>query len=232
MYQTFINYDDEFSFYSGLVRDYQCQSVLEAGCGTGRLAPGFAAVKVDYTGMDLSEAMLTLARRNNSGTDFIKGDMRNFRMLKPTQSCIITGRSISYLVSDADVRDTFHAMYVNLSKPGLLCFDSIDAFSFLPSIEKGRSVIHHAVVGGKRYERQSFWKINSVQPGAFDWESIFYEEQADGSLTKIGEDQSTIRAFKKNEMENFLEDAGFKVDEIIPRPSYAFETFVIVARKK
>jgi predicted TPR repeat methyltransferase len=89
MYQTFIDYEEEFAFYSGLLNKYQCQSALEAGCGTGNLASRFAAVGVDYTGMDLSEAMLAMARRNNPLANFLKADMRNFHLLKPKQSCMI-----------------------------------------------------------------------------------------------------------------------------------------------
>jgi hypothetical protein len=73
--------------------------------------------------------------------------------------------------------------------------------------------------------------MNSLQKGAFDWRSVFYEQQTDGSLKNIGEDQSTIRAFYSGEMKSLLGAGKFKVEEIIPRPSYAFDTLVIVAKK-
>jgi hypothetical protein len=34
MYQSFINYDEEFSFYNDLLQKYNCKNVLEIGCGT------------------------------------------------------------------------------------------------------------------------------------------------------------------------------------------------------
>ena len=230
MYRTFINYKEEFAFYSGLLKKYQCQSVLEAGCGTGNLAAWFLVNKVDYLGMDLSDAMLTMARRNNPAADFIKGDMRKFDLPRPTQSCIITGRSISYLLSDDDLHDTFRSIYKNLAEPGILCFDFIDASKFLPSIRKGKTVMHRAMVKNKMYRRESFWKPNSAQKGAFDWRSVFYEDQ--DRTKNIGEDQSTIRTFWEEEMRTFLEVGKYKVEEIIPRPTYAFDTLVVVARKK
>ena len=231
MYQTFINYEDEFVFYSSIVKRYHCQSVLEAGCGTGNLAHRFVASHVDYVGMDLSGDMLAIARKNNPEIDFIKEDMRDFNLVKAVQSCIITGRSISYLVADQDVRNAFNSIYKNLTEPGLLCFDFIDASHFLPLIKNGKSVTHQAMVGNKRFRRESFWKINLAQQRAFDWLSVFYEEQTDGGWKKIGEDKSTIRTFEENETKVFLEDEGFKVEEIIPRPSYAFDTLVVVAKK-
>ncbi len=174
--------------------------------------------------------MLTMARRNNPLADFLKADMRNFHLLRPKQCCMITGRSISYLVTDEDVYNAFRAIYRNLTKPGLLCFDFIDASKFLPSIKNGKTVTHQAPVKDKIYRRKSSWKINALQKGAFDWGSVFYEE-VNGTLTKLGEDQSTIRAFWIEEMKSFLKTSGFKVEETIPRPSYAFDTIVIVASK-
>ncbi|SRR5258708_6685848 len=231
MYQTFINYEDEFNFYSALLKKYNCQSVLEIGCGTGNLAHRFKTNQFDYTGLDLSADMLDIAKRNNPSTNFEKGDMRSFDLPKPVQSCIITGRSISYLVTDEDVQDSFRSIHKNLTtKPGVLCFDFIDASKFIPLIKNGKKVTHEAVVKNKKYHRESFWKIGSRQNGSFDWRSVFYEE-ADGSLKNIGEDQSTIRSFTRDEMITFLQLSGFQVKEIIPRHSYAFDTLVIAAEK-
>ena len=229
MYQTFINYEEEFSFYAALIKRYKCHSVLEAGCGTGNLAHRFA-VHFDYTGLDLSDDMLSIAKRNNSGCKFVKGDMRDFSLAQPVQSCIISGRSISYLAGDQEVRDAIFSIQKNLTEPGLLSFDFIDAAKFIPSIEDGKNVTHEAIVRGKRYKRESFWKVSSRQRGVFDWHSVFYEEH-EGNSQKMGEDYSTIRAFWTDEMTDFINTGGFKVEEIISRPSYAFDTMVMVATK-
>jgi hypothetical protein len=85
--------------------------------------------------------------------------------------------------------------------------------------------------GIKNFTGESFWKINFTQSWTFDWLSVFYEEQKDSSLLKIGEDNSTIRAFTKDEIILFLQLAGFRLKEIFPRSSYAFDTFVAVAEK-
>src|SRR5260370_378936 len=78
MYQTFINYDDEFSFYSSMLKKYNCSNLLEIGCGTGNLAGKFIQQGFIYTGIDLSEEMLTIARSKYPGACFLKADMRNF----------------------------------------------------------------------------------------------------------------------------------------------------------
>jgi len=41
MYQTFIDYNEEYDFYNTLIQKYGSQSTLEIGSGTGNLALRF-----------------------------------------------------------------------------------------------------------------------------------------------------------------------------------------------
>jgi len=230
MYQTFIDYDEEFDFYKGLLAKYKCRSVLEIGCGTGNLAHRFAKEGFVYAGLDMSEEMLRIARKNNPACEFIKGDMRNFTTTKEIDAVIITGRTISYLVSNEDVHRAFHAIGDLLKPAGILCFDSIDASKFIPSISK-EPVTHRATHNGEKFLRESFWSQNPNETWTFDWRSVFYRTSPDGQTTRIGEDNSTIRSFTKDDMRLFLTLAGFETRELFDRPSYAFDTFVVVAEK-
>jgi hypothetical protein len=96
-------------------------------------------------------------------------------------------------------------------------------------IKKDEKVIHRASFDGKSFIRESFWNINFNQSWAFDWHSIYYEV-CNGELKKREEDNSTIRAYTKEEISLFLKLAGFEIKEIIDRPSYAFDTFVVIAK--
>ncbi len=231
MYQSFINYKEEYIFYSGLLTKYHCQSLVEIGCGTGHLASRFITNKFAYTGLDLSSDMLDIARKNNPGAIFIKSKMQNFNLPAKADAGLITGRTISYLLHNKDVLDTFITTHKNLHPQGIICFDCIDANKFIPLIDSAKIITHKASYNNKKYQRNSIWKINCTTGFTFDWASVYYEEDKAGELNKIGEDHSTIRAFTKNEILLFLQIANFAVQEIIYRPSYAFDTFVIVAQK-
>jgi SAM-dependent methyltransferase len=230
MYKTFINYEEEFNRYMQLLVKYNCSSVVEIGCGTGNLAGNLADEGFMYTGLDNSADMLAIAKKNNPRCNFLQGAMQNFELGQPAQSAIITGRTISYLLTNKEVSDSLAAISKNLEPPGILCFDFIDANKFIPSIT-GEMVLHKATVGNKKFSRQSFWSVNLSQSWAFDWLSVFYEEKEDGSFEKIGEDNSTIRAFTKDEIILFLELAGFEIKEINYSRAYAFDTFLVVAQK-
>jgi SAM-dependent methyltransferase len=231
MYQSFINYDEEYLFYSNLLTKYNCTSLLEIGCGTGHLASRFIKNNFNYKGLDVSDDMLAIAKQNNTTVDFINGDMRGFNLQTKVDACIITGRTISYLLSNKDVLDTFTTLNKNLSPSGIICFDCIDANKFMPLIDLQKIITHKASFENKKYRRDSIWKINLKEGFAFDWASVYYEENNTRELYKIGEDNSTIRTFTKDEIILFLQLSNFTVNEIIERPSYAFDTFVIIAQK-
>ncbi len=231
MYQSFIDYEAEYMFYSDILLSYHCKSVVEIGCGSGNLASRFVNNGFEYLGMDLSEEMLTLAKTNNPIAVFVKEDMRNFNLQKKLDACIITGRTISYLLTNDDVVDTFKAINNNLRMDGIISFDCIDANKFIPQIDSTKKVVHRASFKDKFYQRDSIWKVNLANGFCFDWASIFYEKTMQNELINIGEDNSMLRTFTIDEIGLFLSLTGFRMLEIIERPSYAFDTFVIIAQK-
>lgn len=231
MYQTFIDYEAEFQFYSNILSEFNGKSVIEIGCGTGHLAHRFVNKGFEYIGLDLSADMLDIAKNKYPQCQFFQGDMRDFELPKQQDAAIITGRTISYLITNEDVYDTFKTLHQNLNASGVLCFDCIDANAFIPAIQEKEKIVHQATVNGKRFQRDSFWKINLSQSWTFDWLSVYYEEDGNGDLLKIGADNSTIRAFTKDEIILFLTLTGFQIERVIPRSSYAFDTYVFIAKK-
>jgi len=53
------------------------KNVLDAGCGTGRLIKRLKDLKGNIYGCDISEKMLGIARKKNSGVEFLKADLEN-----------------------------------------------------------------------------------------------------------------------------------------------------------
>lgn len=231
MYQTFINYDEEYAYFSHKLKKFNAESVVELGCGTGSLASRFTANGYDYTGIDLNRTMLDIAVKKNPGIEFLEADMRNFQLQKKKQACIIAGRTISYLMTNLDVLDSFNTFHKNLQNDGIICFDNIDASKFIPLIKNGKRVIHKAEFNGRRFHRESYWSVNGNDSWTFNWDSVYFEEDKKGGMNKIAEDNSTVRCFTKDDLCLFLELCNFKVLDIEDRPSYAFDTFVIVAQK-
>ena len=231
MYASFIDYKEEYNFYSQILRDYNKKSVLEIGSGTGNLSKLFTENGFKYLGLDRSVEMLEIAKKKNPSAVFIKGDMRNFELEEQTESALITGRSISYLLKNEDVNLAFKSIHNNLKKGGIFCFDFIDANRFIPKILKEEIIIHKASVGGENYVRESKWQLNMSYGMDLMWESK-YSKEVGNEYKEIAKDKELARTFTKNEIELFLAINNFEILNIIDKKTYAFPTYVMVARKK
>ena len=232
MYQTFIDYEEEFAFYSQILQKYQCQSVVEIGCGTGNLAPLFTAQNFNYFGLDFSDDMLRIAKEKFPKGQFLQGDMRDFNLKKQVHSSLITARSLSYMVENSEVEATFKSVYKNLKMGGIFAFDVIDANRFIPDIYYGKNLRHTAIFEGIEYFRESELSVNlNAKSWTFDWLSTFYKKEAETNVL-LGKDESSVRAFTRNDIEILLKMAGFEVLEVIDKRAYMFDTFVFVAIKK
>jgi ubiquinone/menaquinone biosynthesis C-methylase UbiE len=231
IYQGFIDYPQEYEFYSNSCKKYGASTILEIACGTGNLAPFFKADFKTYIGLDYSEAMLAIAKHKNPTTEFVQGDMREFSIKEQLDAILITGRSTSYLISDSDLKATFTSVHTNLKTKGVFIFDCIDSERFMPYILKNKKVRHESNIKGKKFYRDSEWKKKeSDSYHLIDWRAEYFKIE-NNSKFLLGKDHTVFRAFSKSEIRQSLKSCGFKLLEIIDRPTYAFDTYVFVAQK-
>lgn len=231
MYHTFIDYEAEYACYGSILKKHNKKNVLEIGCGTGNLAPLFERDGFVYKGLDNSEEMIALAAVKYPSCRFLKGDMRQFNLEKKVDSCLITARTIAYLVTNTDLQKAFYSIRSNMETGGILSFDFIDANRFIPPIVSPKVILHEAHFKGIDYRRESTWTAALQESMNFQWDATYYKKQGD-TLTFIAEDNSTIRSFMKDEIQLFLEINGFEILEFIDRATYAFPTFVAVAKAR
>jgi SAM-dependent methyltransferase len=231
MYQTFINYDEEYVFYNKLIQENNCKSILEIGSGTGNLAKRFKENNQEYIGLDYSQSMIAIAQERNKNSVFIHGDMRNFQLKTPVDNVLITGRSTSYLMANTDINNTFESVYKNLNSQGIFIFDFIDANRFIPFIKENKTILHEATYDGINYIRESHWDTTALENFMLEWSAHYYTV-VNGEKEIISNDFSTVRVFTLNEIELFLFLNNFEIIKTIDRKTYAYDTYVIVARKK
>ena len=231
MYQTFIDYDEEYCFYNSLIQEKNCKTILEIGSGTGNLAKRFLENNQNYTGLDYSQSMIAIAKERNKNGTFIHGDMRDFQLENPVDSILITGRSTSYMLTNDDINNTFKSIYKNLTSNGILIFDFIDANRYIPYTKENPIIIHEANHEGITYYRGSSWKTTSAENFMLEWTAQYYTVK-ESAKEIIANDFSTVRVFTLNEIQLFLYLNGFEIINTIDRKTYAYDTFVIVARQK
>ena len=94
-------------------------SLLHLGCGGGHLDHWLQA-QFAVTGVDLSPAMLDLARRLNPGVTYLPGELRTLRLPQAFDAVIIAD-SIAYMLTEAELLQAFQTAYAHLAPGGVFC---------------------------------------------------------------------------------------------------------------
>ena len=149
--------------------------VLDVGCGPGHIARYLSERGVNATGVDLSPAMVELARKLNPGLDFTAGDMRAIDQSASTLAAITAFYSIIHIprAEVAQVLDEFHRV---IAEDGLL----------LLSVHGGTGIVHRDEFLGETVpfeatlfslgeivslvERAGFWVDEARQRAPYDFE--------------------------------------------------------------
>lgn len=73
------------------VRAYEPATVLDAGCGTGRVAIELARHGIEVTGVDVDTSMLATARSKPSDVEWIEADLRDFDLGRTFDVVVMAG---------------------------------------------------------------------------------------------------------------------------------------------
>lgn len=103
-----------------LLAPKQGELILDAGCGTGRHLKALMNSGAKTIGLDLSQGMLEVARRNNRGALLVRADLERTLPFSPAPFdailCALIGEHLG------DLRLVFQEMYSILKSKGRLVF--------------------------------------------------------------------------------------------------------------
>lgn len=102
-------------------------TILELGCGSGRLTIPIAQRGLEIIGLDASATMLDAAREKAAGCTvpprFVHADMREFDFAERFPLILIAGNSLLHLMTADDLRQCFSCARRHLAPGGRLIFD-------------------------------------------------------------------------------------------------------------
>jgi ubiquinone/menaquinone biosynthesis C-methylase UbiE len=125
-YDTVVpDWPGEIDFYRALAGETHSkgQAVLEVACGTGRVAIRLAQDGIDVVGLDLSSAMLSVAREKSVGMSnirWVQYDMRSFELGETFGLAIIPGHSFQNILTAGDQVATLKSIKRHLVPDGTL----------------------------------------------------------------------------------------------------------------
>jgi SAM-dependent methyltransferase len=126
LYDLNITDTSDFHFYLSLAKESK-GTVLDIGCGTGRVLKALFEAGYEVVGMDFSESMLNVAEKKLTEAGFkpklFQADMRNFHIEERVSLAIIPNCSMIYIYNDEDRQKVFQSVHQSLETGGLFAFD-------------------------------------------------------------------------------------------------------------
>jgi SAM-dependent methyltransferase len=180
-------------------------TIIELGCGTGSISIPLAKRGYRVIGVDVSPEMLAVAREKmrqaRTEVTWVEQDMRQLA-LAPADVVISFCDSLSYLVEEAEVRQTFRRVYEHLRPGGRFLFDVHSPYQILYGfgentftlLDREISYIWQCVCDPLRLE--------------VEHQLCFFLRQPDGLYRRL-EEVHQQRAYQPAAMVSWLEEAGF-----------------------
>lgn len=140
-------------FFKNLIKNYSIKSCLDCACGTGWHLFMLNKLGVDCSGSDLSQGMLSAARRNLKGRGIClkKEDFRKLSNSWKTKFdmiiCMTT--SLPHMLTDKDAVAALKSMHAQLKGGGILVIDNGISDSLLDKKPK--------FIPGRILEDQAFY---------------------------------------------------------------------------
>lgn len=117
--------------------------ILELACGTGRITCALAQEGKSITGLDLTEAMLTEAKKKsaemNLKIDWHLGNMTHFNLNKKFDVIFVGYNSVHHLLTQKDFKNFINCVKAHLKPHGRFLFDIFNPSLTILSRQKVRS---------------------------------------------------------------------------------------------
>ncbi len=215
------DYQDDLPMYAGFAAAAGGGSVLELACGTGRCLLPLAGAGSDVTGLDLSPAMLDLARRKvaAAGLDdrvrLVKADMRDFDLGDRFGFVFIALNSLMHLQSREEQRRALACAGRHLAPGGRLVVDLFHPDVALPEPDKeGQLFLHCLKVLPGGVHRLHFQSPAVDRGSQVVSMANFYDEiQPDGALKRYVA-PFALRYLTRGELELLAPQADLEVEAL------------------
>lgn len=226
-YDTFVSdWPGEIDFYQALSSEAltKGEKVLELACGTGRIAIRIAKHGVEVVGLDLSSAMLDIAREKSAGMSnisWVQQDMTSFKLGETFGLIIIPGHSFQNILTAADQIACLKSIERHLDPHGSLVvhLDHQD-ISWLGDLVNNKGGIFETAEQfnhpktGRQVRTSRAWSYEPSTQTAIA-QTVWEEMTTDGEVAERWE-TGPIRfhCFFRFEMEHLLATTGFEVEAV------------------
>jgi ubiquinone/menaquinone biosynthesis C-methylase UbiE len=195
-------------------------TVLELGCGTGRVTIPVARTGASIVGVDRSVEMLRYARKRASrarlkGTvSLLRGDIRSLPFREPAPFSLVMAPYgiLQSLVSDSDLTSTLASVWRILTPGGVF---GLDLVSDLPVWKEYRNKVRFR--GSRRGGKTRITLVESVRQDRSKKLTVFDQEYIEqrGAERKSHRFSLVFRTLTVPQVTRRLERAGFRIQAVL-----------------
>ena len=220
--------DGEVEFYLELARAAEAKGLatLEVACGNGRIAMPLVREGIRLTGIDISPAMLAIAREKSAGLDnvrWLEGDMRAFDLGEQFGLIFIAIGTFQLMLDVDDQLACLRCVHKHLAPEGRFAFEveNPNLVAMAEWLTSKRGAL--ARVPGRDYADESSgrrvvtWEEVEYHPSRQRYDRTRIREEVDGAGTVTRREfgrPMTVRYFHRYEVEHLLARAGFAVEAL------------------
>lgn len=204
VYDTLNPWGDDCSFHLDLAGG-EPKTVLDMGCGTGRLACALAARGHRVTGADPSAGMLGIARKrpDGEGVRWIATDAADLSVNTRFDQAIMTGHVFQVFLEDEEVRAALDNLRRHLAPGGRLAFETRN-----PAVRDWETWMP-----GKTGQTLQVPGLGTVEVyydiAAADGELVTFETHFHFAEDDVVVAPTTLRFMDQDTLAGFLDMAGF-----------------------
>jgi len=208
---------DDIVFYKGLAVKHG-RKALELGVGTGRVAIDLARAGVTVWGIDNSKYMLSVARqklKKESPTVRRRlrlrfGDMRNFKLKETFPFVYVPSSAFEHCITEEDQRNCLTCVHSAMERKGILAFDISQPMNRKPG---GSWWVDRKELGTEEEVVRTIFSRCDPRTNVVSV-NLFFEYYRKGKLKEKYYEYGKARISSKREIEELLEDFGFRVDKV------------------
>jgi SAM-dependent methyltransferase len=208
-------YDRDVEFLDSLFRKHKCRSVIDIGCGTGNHSIRLSNLGYQVTGVDVSPAMLKIARNKGKKAKitFMLGDMRklgkDFSKSQKFDAAICLGQVFHHLVNRNDLPTFLEELHKILRRNGLFVFCTRNAKKIKDEYLNTLRLDHMVNEEKLQLAIFSYNSRDLEDPNILVWRTIYILKEDDKVDFQIREHR--LRWFEFSPLKQIIRENRFKI---------------------
>lgn len=204
IYDRHVDYDDQLALVQE-VMGADDRSILEVGCGAGKLLTLLTATYKRVVGVDLNEEMAAIARETAPNAAVLTADMRTADLDECFNAVIMLGRVLPHSTTNEAAIELLDNCYTHLAPGGGILFNTFD----LRGLKDGHVSEDTFTSENYTVTRTQTGFVTDWDGGHWGFDAEYVITDRETGETAVTEETMHLRAHTPADLESYLTEVGF-----------------------